>query len=155
MVPGEFTLALPPPPEFPEAYYTQPESFHPLYNLAVNPEDAENGWEWAWEAFLLLSPEQRPAYLDQIASLTPAWAWAKLDVVLQNAAWGPDVLRPLFQRLLDLPPQDQLPRLWSLAQNRSHPCREQADSLLQSYFPDVRPGQYQEYRARIDAYLAP
>jgi hypothetical protein len=147
LTPGEFTLAAPPaaliPPPLDE------DAADSLHNLAVAPEDLANGWEWAWDIFRNLPPDERPAFLDQIASLTPVWAWNRLDPILENPAWGTEVQQALWRRLLELPLENQLPRILQIARNPSHPCRDQAESLLRAYFPEISPGRYDEYYNKI------
>lgn len=152
---GEYILG--PPPPIPPSGNSQlsEDAADSLHNLVLAPEDVENGWTWAWGIFQAMPPELRPAFIDQVASVTPAWAWGRLDPILFQPGWGPDVLNLLYQRMLDLPLFEQLPRLLLLAKNPAHPCHERARGLLQSYFPEVRPGQYEEYQLRIDAYRAP
>lgn len=155
LLPGEYTLALPPPLPRDAGFYIDQDAADSLHNLVMAPEDIENGWGWAWDLFQVMPTELRPTFIDQVASVTPAWAWGRLDPILTNPGWGPDVLNVLYRRLLDLPLSEQLPRLLQLAKNSAHPCHERAQSLLQSYFPEVRPDQYEAYRMRIDAYRAP
>lgn len=148
IVPGAFTLALA-PAVLPNHVSPGDDAQDTLHNLAVAPEDLENGWHWAWDIFRNLPPESRAGFLDQVASLTPAWAWSRLDPILQEPAWGTEIMQTLWRRLLDLPLDSQLPRILQIARNPQHPCREQADSLLRTYFPDIQPGNYEEYRVRI------
>jgi len=155
LLPGEYTLALPPPLPRDAGFYIDQDAADSLHNLVIAPEDIENGWGWARDLFQVMPTELRPTFIDQVASVTPAWAWGRLDPILANPGWGPDVLNVLYRRLLDLPLSEQLPRLLQLAKNSAHPCHERAQSLLQSYFPEVHPGQYEAYRMRIDAYRAP
>ena len=147
ILPGEFTLA-PPPEIIPVNFPAEEDARDSLHNLAIAPEDEENGWNWAWEVFCHLPAADRPGFIDEIASLTPPWAWDRLDSILQNPAWGTEVLQVLWQRLLDLPLELQGPRILQIAQNPSHPCRHQAASLLQAYFPEVPAGSYEIYRRR-------
>ena len=143
--PGELTLALPPCPAAPTPSLDQ-DAMDSLHNMAIAPDDLENGWHWAREVLRNLPTQQQPAFLDQLASLTPARYWDRLDPVLYNPAWGQEILQTLFRRLLTLPLSDQLPRLVRIAENGTHPCRIEAESLLRAYFPQVQPGQFGEYR---------
>lgn len=148
IMPGEFTLA-PPPGIIPVPFPAEGDARDSLHNLAIAPEDIENGWNWAWEVFCRLPAADRPGFIDEVASLTPPWAWDRLDPILRNPAWGSGVLQLLWQRLLDLPLELQWPRVLEIARNPSHPCRDQADSLLQTYFPEVPTGSYEIYQRRI------
>ncbi len=153
LLPGEFTLA--PPPSIPSHLPLDEDAADSLHNLAVAPEDLVNGWEWAWDIFRNLPPDERPAFLDQIASLTPVWAWNRLDPILDNPAWGTEVQQVLWRRLLELPLEHQLPRILRIARNPSHPCRDQAESLLRAYFPEISPVRYEEYYYKINVPAAP
>jgi len=152
---GEYKLGLPQSSLPTSNFQLTEDAADSLHNLVLAPEDWENGWGWAWDVFRAMPPELRSSYIDKVASVTPAWAWGRLDPILIHPGWGPDVLNLLYQRMLDLPLSEQLPRLLLLAKNSAHPCHERAQSLLQSYFPEVHPGQYEAYRMRIDAYRAP
>jgi hypothetical protein len=153
LLPGEFTLA--PPPSAPSHYPLDEDAADSLLNMAMAPEDLANGWEWAWDVFRNLPSEDRPAFVGQIASLTPAWAWDRLDPILDNPAWGTEVLQALWRRLLDLPMENQLPRILRIAQNSSHPCHDQAASILRAYFPEISPGRYDEYYYKISPPATP
>lgn len=148
IAPGELTLA----PPFPATI--TPNTWHQdaadsLHNMALAPDDVENGWGWAVELFYILPLDERPPFIDQAASLTPRRAWRLLDPILLDPAQCEEVLQTLYRRLLDLPPSEQFPRLLQIAQIPFHPCREQATSLLQAYFPEIPPGRYEEFFQKI------
>jgi len=149
---GEYTLALPPSFLDPVTISLEQDAADSLHNLVLAPEDWENGWGWAWDVFRAMPPELRSSYIDKVASVTPAWAWGRLDPILNQPGWGPDVLHALYNRMLGLPMSEQLPRLLRIAKNRTHPCWEQADSLLQAYFPDIESGNYKLYQRHIDSW---
>lgn len=146
---GEYILAVSPSFLKNAPLSLEQDAADSLHNLVLAPEDGENGWGWAWDVLRAMAPELRSAYLDQAASVTPVWAWSYLDPILQNPAWGVDVQQALWRRLMDLPLEAQLSRILLIARNPAHPCRDQADSLLQAYYPDVQPGHYEHYQARI------
>ena len=120
-----------------------------LSNMALAPEDAENGWNWAFDVFQHLPERDRAPFIDQVAMLTPLSMWNRLDPILDQPNWGTEVQDRLFHRLLELPLPMQLPRLLRLAMNPYHPSSRKANALLQSYFPEIRPGDYASYLRRI------
>lgn len=147
---GEYKLGLPQSSLPTSNFQLTEDATDSLHNLVLAPEDWENGWGWARDVFQAMSPELRSAYIDQVASVTPAWAWGRLDSILDQPGWGPDVLHALYNRMLELPLSEQLPRLLRIAKNRSHPCWEQADSLLQVYLPNIANGNHGVYQRRIN-----
>lgn len=172
IVPAEAPLRLPlPEPDTgrlrfsvsapPSAFFSSPETCWSadwdwrtdaadcLQNLALVPEDRENGVGWAWNIFRGLPPEERPAFLDRVLSLLPPWGWSEADPILLEPSWGREVHATLFRRLLEAPLEIQCPRLIRMAANPHHPSKPGADALLQSYFPEIRPGDYSAYLARI------
>lgn len=120
-----------------------------LTNLALAPDDVENGWAWVLDVFQHLPECDRAVFIDQVAMLTPLSMWSRLDPVLDQPNWGAEVQDRLFHRLLELPLSMQLPRLVRLAMNPCHPSSSKANALLQSYFPDIRPQDYPAYLGRI------
>ena len=120
-----------------------------LANLALAPDDVENGWAWALDVFQHLPECDRAPFIDQVAMLTPLAQWNRLDPILDQPQWGPEVQDRLFHRLLDLPLALQIPRLVRLAMNPYHPSSGKANALLQSYFPDIRPQDYPAYLGRM------
>ena len=120
-----------------------------LTNLALAPDDVENGWAWALDVFQHLPERDRAPFIDQVAMLTPLAQWNRLDPILDQPQWGPEVQDRLFHRLLELPLPMQLPRLVRLAMNPYHPSSSKANALLQSYFPDIRPQDYPAYLGRM------
>jgi len=120
-----------------------------LANMAWAPEDLENGWNWALDVFEHLPERDRAPFIDQVAMLTPPSLWSRLDPILDQPNWGPEVQDRLFHRLLELPLPMQLPRLLRLAMNPYHPSSAKANALLQSYFPDISPLDYSSYHHRI------
>jgi hypothetical protein len=117
--------------------------------MAWAPEDLENGWNWALDVFEHLPERDRAPFIDQVAMLTPPSLWSRLDPILDQPNWGPEVQDRLFHRLLELPLPLQLPRLLRLAMNPYHPSSAKANALLQSYFPDISPQDYPAYHHRI------
>ncbi len=120
-----------------------------LQNLALAPEDRENGRDWAWDILRSLPPGERSAFLDQVLTLLPIWAWTELDPILMEPSWGPEVHATLFRRLVETPGPIQWPRLVRIAANPYHPSKPAADALLQSYFPEIQPGNYSAYLSRV------
>jgi len=120
-----------------------------LQNLAHAPEDLENGVGWAWDILRALPVNERAIFLDQVLPLLPLWAWPRVDPILLDPSWDPEVQAVLFRRLLETPFSNQAPRLVRIAANPYHPSKPQADALLQSYFPEIPPGDYPAYQARV------
>lgn len=120
-----------------------------LINMTLAPQDVENGWGWALDVFQQLPERDRAPFIDQVAMLTPLSMWGRLDPILDQPNWGPEVQDRLFHRLLELPLPMQLPRLVRLAMNPYHPSSGKAKALLQSYFPDISPQDYPAYLGRM------
>lgn len=120
-----------------------------LQNLALAPEDLENGINWAWDILRALPMEEQPIFLDQVLPLLPLWAWTQVDPILMNPSWSYDVHAVLFHRLLELPLPLQIPRLVRVAFCPTHPSKAHADALLQSYFPSIPPGDYPAYQMQL------
>ena len=120
-----------------------------LTNLALAPDDVENGWAWALDVFQHLPECDRAPFIDQVAMLTPLAQWNRLDPILDQTQWGPEVQDRLFHRLLDLPLALQIPRLVRLAMNPYHPSSNKANALLESYFPEISPQDYPAYLRRM------
>ncbi|NDB96367.1 MAG: hypothetical protein EBZ78_09445 [Verrucomicrobia bacterium] len=120
-----------------------------LANLTLAPEDEGNGLDWALDVFRQLPEPQRATFIDQVAMLTPLSMWNRLDPILNQPSWGSEVQDRLFHRLLELPLPMQLPRLIRLAMNPSHPSSSRANTLLQSYFPEIVAWDYPAYLRRI------
>ena len=123
-----------------------------LQNLAHAPEDLENGVGWAWDILRALPVNERPIFLDQVLPLLPLWAWPRVDPILPDVSCGEEVQAVLFRRLLETPLPTQAPRLVRIAANPNHPSKPKADALLQSYFPEIPPGDYPAYQARVDGH---
>ena len=120
-----------------------------LANMALTPEDVENGWNWSLDVFRQLPERDRAPFIDQLAMLTPLSMWNRLDPILDQPNWGAEVQDRLFHRLLELPLSMQIPRLVRLAMNPSHPSSNKANILLQSYFPEIRPRDYPAYLGQM------
>jgi hypothetical protein len=120
-----------------------------LINMTLAPQDVENGWDWALDVFQQLPERDRAPFIDQVAMLTPLSMWNRLDPILDQPNWGPEVQDRLFHRLIELPLPMQLSRLLRLAMNPYHPSSIKANALLQSYFPDISPRDYPSYLGRI------
>jgi hypothetical protein len=120
-----------------------------LINMTLAPQDVENGWDWALDVFQQLPERDRAPFIDQVAMLTPLSMWNRLDPILDQPNWGPEVQDRLFHRLIELPLPMQLPRVVRLAMNPYHPSSSKANALLQSYFPDISPRDYPSYLGRI------
>jgi len=137
------------PPSTPSPTTLTDDAADSLINMALAPQDVEDGWGWALDVLQHLPERDRAAFIDQVAMLTPLAQWNRLDPILDQPQWGPEVQDRLFHRLLDLPLALQIPRLVRLAMNPYHPSSTKANALLQSYFPDIRSRDYPAYLGRI------
>jgi hypothetical protein len=117
--------------------------------MTLAPQDVENGWGWALDVFEKLPERDRAPFIDQVAMLTPLAQWNRLDPILHQPQWGPEVQDRLFHRLLDLPLALQIPRLVRLAMNPYHPSSNKANALLESYFPEISLQDYPAYLRRM------
>jgi hypothetical protein len=137
------------PPSTPSPTTLTDDAADSLINMALAPQDVENGWGWALDVLQHLPERDRAPFIDQVAMLTPLSMWSRLDPILDQPNWGAEVQDRLFHRLLELPVSMQLPRLVRLAMNPYHPSSGKANALLQSYFPDIRPRDYTAYLGRM------
>jgi len=84
-----------------------------------------------------------------VLTLLPPWAWPEVDPILMEPSWGAEVHATLLRRLVETPAPILWPRLVRIATNPYHPSKPAADTLLQSYFPEIQPGNYPAYLSRV------